>query len=243
MYTTGEMAKACGVTVRTVQYYDNRELLMPSELSEGGRRLYSEEDLQKLKIICYLRELGLPLESIRQLMHEKHPQNVIETLLEEQQKTLTCEIEQRQEKLRSLQGLKAELKSIGHFTVESISDIAYIMENKAKTRHTHRIILAVGLVAEFIEASTLTLGILKGVWFPFALGMIPVIGLCVWATLFYYRRTAYICPECHCVFKPAFQQVFWAWHTLSTRKLTCTGCGHHGFCVETYGKDNGYAQN
>ncbi len=44
-YTTGEIAKLCGVSVRTVQYYDSRNILSPSELSEGGRRLYSEADL------------------------------------------------------------------------------------------------------------------------------------------------------------------------------------------------------
>ena len=51
-YTTGEIAKLCGVTVRTVQYYDSRNILVPSALSEGGRRLYSEEDLKRLRIIC-----------------------------------------------------------------------------------------------------------------------------------------------------------------------------------------------
>ena len=48
IYTTGEIAKLCGVTVRTVQYYDSRSILVPSALSEGGRRLYSEEDLKGL---------------------------------------------------------------------------------------------------------------------------------------------------------------------------------------------------
>lgn len=38
MYTTGELTKACGVTVRTVQYYDKQNLLNPSELTEGGKR-------------------------------------------------------------------------------------------------------------------------------------------------------------------------------------------------------------
>lgn len=44
-YTTGELAKLCNVTVRTVQYYDKRGILIPTELSEGGRRLYTESDL------------------------------------------------------------------------------------------------------------------------------------------------------------------------------------------------------
>ena len=59
-FTTGELAKLCGVSVRTVQFYDNKGVLCPSELSEGGRRLYSQEDLNKMRIICYLKELGLP---------------------------------------------------------------------------------------------------------------------------------------------------------------------------------------
>ena len=50
-YTTGEIAKLCGVSVRTVQYYDSRNLLVPSELSEGGRRLYNDDDLKRMKII------------------------------------------------------------------------------------------------------------------------------------------------------------------------------------------------
>ena len=37
-YTTGEIAKLCGVSVRTVQYYDSRNILVPSELSEGGHK-------------------------------------------------------------------------------------------------------------------------------------------------------------------------------------------------------------
>ncbi len=63
-YTTGEIAKLCEVSVRTVQYYDTRGILIPSELSEGGRRIYSEEDLKKLKAICFLRELDVPINSI-----------------------------------------------------------------------------------------------------------------------------------------------------------------------------------
>ena len=69
-YTTGEIAKLCGVSVRTVQYYDTRAILTPSELSEGGRRLYSEDDLRRLKVICFLRSIDLPINTIRQLLQE-----------------------------------------------------------------------------------------------------------------------------------------------------------------------------
>ena len=83
MYTTGEIAKLCGVSVRTVQYYDTRNILVPSELSEGGRRLYSEDDLKRMRIICFLREAGLPINSISELLAEEHPENIISILLDQ----------------------------------------------------------------------------------------------------------------------------------------------------------------
>ena len=67
-YTTGDIAKLCNVSVRTVQYYDTRGILQPTELSEGGRRLYTEQDLEKMKIICALKELDLSLDLISKII-------------------------------------------------------------------------------------------------------------------------------------------------------------------------------
>ena len=81
-YTTGELAKLCGVTVRTVQYYDTRGILSPSELSEGGRRLYTDDDLRQLRIICFLRDMGLPIDAIGQLLaEEERAGNLPKTIL------------------------------------------------------------------------------------------------------------------------------------------------------------------
>ena len=129
-YTTGELAKLCGVTVRTVQYYDTRGILVPSELSEGGRRLYSEDDLKLMKIICFLRELDLPLDAISQILEEEHPEKVISLLIEQQEEALSDEISEKQEKLEKLRELKNGLKSRSAFSLESIGDIACIMNSK-----------------------------------------------------------------------------------------------------------------
>lgn len=236
-YTTGEMAKLCGVSVRTVQYYDSRGILIPSELTEGGRRLYSEEDLQKLNIICFLRELDLPINSIGELLAEEKPETVISILLEEQEKALRKEIQEKQARLDKVEELRRMIGKAEHFTVESIGDIAHIMENRKKLRRTRAVLVAVGLLMDIIEVGTLVLWIGKGIWMPFALGMCVVLALGIAVSVFYYRRTVYICPQCHAVFRPAFRQAFWSGHTPSMRKLTCTACGYRGFCVETYGRE------
>ena len=51
-YSTGELAESCGVSVRTVQYYDEKGLLPPAGTSEGGRRIYTEADANKLPRSC-----------------------------------------------------------------------------------------------------------------------------------------------------------------------------------------------
>ena len=126
-YTTGEIARLCGVTVRTVQYYDARELLCPSELTEGGRRLYSEEDVRRLQVICFLRELGLSINVIGQLLKEEDPGSVIDLLLSQREQELTEEIQQKQSQLDRLTALQQGLKASPGFSFESIRDVAHVM--------------------------------------------------------------------------------------------------------------------
>ena len=241
-YTTGEIAKLCGVSVRTVQYYDTRGILTPSELSEGGRRLYSEDDLKRMKIICFLRDTGISINSIGELLSEDDPGSVISVLLEQQEQLLRDEVSERQEKLDMLDGIKRELRNVKNFSVESIGDIAYVMENKKKLRKLHAILLITGIPISIIQWTSIILWIVAGIWWLFAIYVLIGIPYAIWMSSFYFKRVAYICPECHEIFKPKFKEAVLAKHTPTLRKLTCTNCGHKGFCVETYGKeenDNG----
>lgn len=238
LYTTGEVAKLCGVSVRTVQYYDTRNILIPSELSEGGRRLYSEEDVKRMKIICFLRDMGISINSIEELLSEKEPGKVISVLIEQQEKLLADELKERQTKLDMLEQMKKELKSIEHFSVESLGDIAYAMENKNNMKKLHAILLISGIPIGILQWGTIIYGIVTGVWWPVLIYLIAVVPYAIWVSNYYFKRVVYICPECHAVFKPRLKEAFWANHTPTLRKLTCTCCGYKGFCVETYGKEN-----
>ena len=236
-YTTGEVAKLCGVSVRTVQYYDTRGILTPSELSEGGRRLYSEDDLKRMKIICFLREAGLSINSIGELLREPDPGSVISILLDQQERTLSAEIRQRQAKLELLGGIRRAVKGVSNFSIESIGDVAYQMENKKEMRHLHAVLLLTGIPFSVFQWGAIILWIAAGIWWPFALYALLVIPYGVWVSRYYFSKVVYICPQCHEVFKPALKEAFWARHTPTLRKLTCTHCGYKGFCVETFRKD------
>lgn len=236
-YTTGEIAKACGVTVRTVQFYDQKGILIPSALSEGGRRLYSGEDLKKMKIICFLRDTGLNLDTIGQLMKEEDPESTISILLVQQEQVLREEISERREKLNRLEELKKWVESTSSFSVETIGDIATIMEGQKKMSAMHRNMILTGLPLSLLQIASILLWIFKGIWWPFIIWVLAAIPWAVLWSRYYYRHTAYICPQCHEVFRPAFREAFFANHTPKTRKLTCVKCGRKGFCVETWGGD------
>ena len=236
-YTTGEIAKLCGVSVRTVQYYDTRGILTPSELTEGGRRLYSEDDLKRMKIICFLRDADISINSIGELLSEDNPGSVISVLLEQQEQLLREEVCERQAKLDMLDGIKRELKGIENFSIESIGDIAYVMENKKKMRQLHAILLITAIPLGIIQWTSIILWIFTGIWWLFALWVLIAISYAIWVTKFYFKKVTYICPQCHEVFKPKLKEAIFARHTPTLRKLTCTHCGYKGFCVETYGEE------
>jgi DNA-binding transcriptional MerR regulator len=236
-YTTGEIAKLCDVTVRTVQYYDTRGILVPSELSEGGRRLYTEDDLRRLKIICFLRELDLPIDAISKILQEEHPEKVISLLIEQQEKVLSEEVSEKQDKLEKLRELKSELKDREQFSLESIGDIAVIMEGKKKLKQMRWMMILTGLPVTALQWFSIIFWIVKGIWWPFALWVLIAIPWGILVSRYYFGHVKYICPECHEVFKPSLKEAFWANHTPTARKLTCTSCGHKGFCVEVWGGD------
>src|SRR5688500_17584376 len=60
----GEVAQATGVTVRTLRHYDALGLLVPSERTSSGYRLYGEPDLRRLYRILALRRVGFGLDDI-----------------------------------------------------------------------------------------------------------------------------------------------------------------------------------
>lgn len=61
----GELADASGVTVRTLHYYEEIGLLTPTSRTAAGHRLYGQEAVERLYHICFLRQLGMPLDGVR----------------------------------------------------------------------------------------------------------------------------------------------------------------------------------
>ena len=68
----GDLAKICNVTIKTIRFYETKNLLMPSEVDRWtGYRYYDESSVQRLSEIQYLKELGFSIKEIQNFSEEQ----------------------------------------------------------------------------------------------------------------------------------------------------------------------------
>lgn len=82
MYGIGKVASETNLTVRTLRYYDEINLLKPSYVAESGYRYYSKQDVLKLQRILALKEMGFSLQQIKEILDRNKWKNVFEEHLE-----------------------------------------------------------------------------------------------------------------------------------------------------------------
>lgn len=70
MRTISQVAELTGISVRTLQYYDEIDLLKPTKLTQSGYRLYDDDALQQLQQILFYKELGFKLKDINEIIHK-----------------------------------------------------------------------------------------------------------------------------------------------------------------------------
>jgi len=104
----GELAEQAGVTPRTIRYYEDLGLLGPSEREGQGFRYYTETELTRLKKIDMLKQLGLSLEEVGEVipLYCEDPTGLRgkRRVLE----ILTAQLHEMDEKIAALQRFRAE---------------------------------------------------------------------------------------------------------------------------------------
>ncbi|MDQ0222941.1 MerR family transcriptional regulator [Streptococcus moroccensis] len=232
-YTTGEMAKLAEVSVRTVQYYDKRGILQPSSLTEGGRRLYSQADLDRLQIICFLRELDFSIEQIRSVLTEDNAGQVLEMLLEDQISRLKAEVSDKKTKLDRTVKLLNGLGRNQFNSLDYLNDISRLMKNKDNWRRLQwwfypRLFTVIALYGLGIYLATVVFESKWLMWLSIAVFLMVLNGL----IYSYVLKIEYLCPVCHKTFAPSFKEFAVAGHTPRTRKVTCPHCKTKSYCLE-----------
>ena len=115
-YTTGEVSKKLHISVRTIRYYDQINLLKPTMIHESGKRLYSEEDLLLLEKITLLKAASLPLKDIQQIVERVS----IADVLKMHRERLNVEMQQLQKSIEHTNTLLNIVKLEGTLRWEEI---------------------------------------------------------------------------------------------------------------------------
>ena len=113
LMTVGELASRVGVTVRTIQYYDQRGLLHPTCKGEQNLRLYSSSDVDRLNRIITLKYLGLSLSQIQE-SEGSDPDGELTSALAEREAELERESARILRDMNALQSLRAHLAVADH---------------------------------------------------------------------------------------------------------------------------------
>ncbi|WP_240955687.1 MerR family transcriptional regulator [Micromonospora sp. HNM0581] len=64
----GEAAERVGLSIRTIRHYEQVGLIVPSARTDGGFRLYTEPDLDRLAVVRRMKPLGFTLDEMRDLL-------------------------------------------------------------------------------------------------------------------------------------------------------------------------------
>jgi len=104
----GETAELLKITVRTIRYYEEEELLKPHR-TNGGTRLYSEQHIERLKAILHLTENDFSLEAIRLIGKTRETCSTGNEGSKRISNVIDSSIKDIEENINSLNALKSEL--------------------------------------------------------------------------------------------------------------------------------------
>jgi len=143
MYRIGQLATLANVSVDTIRFYEKQQMMAHEIRTEGGFRLYSDSDLQRLKFIRFGRQLGFGLDSIRDLLSIRvdpahHTCEESKAIVEARLSEVNRMIDELQNVQRSLQRLSDACCGEAH-----ASDCCSILEaleqgTEPKPEYSHR---------------------------------------------------------------------------------------------------------
>ncbi|MGE5390125.1 MAG: MerR family transcriptional regulator [Deltaproteobacteria bacterium] len=89
MYTIGQFSRICQVSAKALRHYEKIGLLLPARVDQENQyRYYSPEQIDAVKAITFMKDLGIPLKTVKQIIEQGNQPGEIELVLEEQRTAL-----------------------------------------------------------------------------------------------------------------------------------------------------------
>ena len=122
-YSIGYLAKSAGLTTRTIRYYEERGLLDSIKRVGGGRRIYTDDDLRRLKFIKRLKLLSLTLAEMEELAEIYWIDRTNKKVLPKLMELLDHHREETENRIKSLTKLKSEIREYRERIKKKLTDL------------------------------------------------------------------------------------------------------------------------
>ena len=170
-YSTGELAKLCNVTTRTIQYYDRKGILKPQGFTEGKRRVYTEQQRQTLELILLLKDLGCALSDIDMLLKGEGTLKTLNTLLTMKQQEINQQVKQQQAVLNKIKNVQYYVNEASTSPITHLKDIEHVMSKSAEMKSIRRNIwISAGIIGIIQYSSIISAILMKNKW-PFLIAL------------------------------------------------------------------------
>ena len=136
-YSSGEFAKKSNVSVRTIRYYDQQNILKPSLLTDEGVRFYTDSDFTRLQQILLLKYLGFTLDDIRNMTIGDSDYHVLKNSLELQKRMIQDKIAQMQLVCKAIEETEDSIKEGKGIDWSNMLEIIHLtnMEDSMKNQY------------------------------------------------------------------------------------------------------------
>lgn len=233
IYLTGELAKIFSITTRTLQYYDKKGILKPAYFNDNNYRIYTEKEVEKLKLIIVLRNMKFNLKDIDKLMNSEKDMKAIHLLLDQKIKDDEQRIEEEQKNLNNMKNIKSMISETSNSPIQKLLDIEDVMHKNKNISRLYKKLFLIGGLGTFIQLIGISISFAIKSYFPFLISFVLASICAIIMTSKYFNSVLYMCPNCHFKFKPRKLKWMLAAHTPKTRKLNCPNCNEKHHCIET----------
>ena len=234
-YTTGEIARLCGVTKRTVQYYDKENIVTPSKMSDGGRRIYTEDDLKNFQLVCLYKDLDLSLHEIKSILESGNQYKLIMELLSNQREKADNQIEDLKKLRDKTIALYNEISMNKAISIRNEEELRRLcLRKKRHDRIDKLTYLLLCFYMIILILSCIVGSLLDGMFLAISIDVLLLF------VLIYIHTTqnAYVCPKCHKKFEITFLKDMLTLNNGKMGKyLKCPYCHQKSWIAETYKDD------
>jgi DNA-binding transcriptional MerR regulator len=124
LYQIGEVCDRVGLSLRTLRYWDEVGIVTPTARTEGGFRLYSEDDIERILVVMDMKPLKLTLEEMRELIDlltgAARPDQLDGSQLEETVSTLSTYAARADERIAKVERQLAGARTLRTLMTKSI---------------------------------------------------------------------------------------------------------------------------